>query len=392
MQPPVIDFHSHLGGHNPYPLRDPFYLPPGYQPLYWMKDREYFDSIAAEAGLALQFRVGLVLARLGLDVINNKRDIQNALKNSQRIEKIVVLAFPPVVADGKPDLANTPLYVSNRAVMSLARANAKIIPGISINPLAENAERRLEELVAESKRLPNSGKIIFKLFPSVCLFHADGIDPNGKEMPYKHKLLEFYNLLAGCNIPVMVHTGVEEVVQDPEYQYFMEHGGDVAKLAPLFETGATVILAHAGYDPSYQKAHAGKPNQYLEVKAALKKYPNVYADIAGAFSADYNFIGTVAELMEDDFYRSKLIHASDFPVALADAGKMLAALRNEDQDNIYVQKAEQVYKAIAADSTLNRITALDRCARMAELSLQAMGASKNKIEEYFFKGAGLLGF
>ena len=43
--------------------------------------------------------------------------------------------------------------------------------------------------------------------------------------------------------------------------------------------------------------------------------------------------------MEDDFYRSKLIHASDFPVALADPGKMLSAFRNEDQDNIYVQKS-----------------------------------------------------
>jgi hypothetical protein len=118
MQLPAIDFHSHLGGHNPYPLRDPFYLPPGYQPLYWMKDREYFNSIAAEAGLALQFKVGLFFALLGLDVIHNKRDIQNALKKSQRIEKLVVLAFPPVAADGKPDLANTPLYVSNRAVKS----------------------------------------------------------------------------------------------------------------------------------------------------------------------------------------------------------------------------------------------------------------------------------
>ena len=392
MHAPAIDFHSHLGGHNPYPLRNPFYLPPGYQPLYWMKNREYFDSIAEEAGLAFQFRVGLILARLGLDVVNNRRDIQNALQKSQRIEKLVVLAFPPVVADGKPDFANTPLYVSNRAVMSLAGASAKIIPGISINPLAENAERRLEELVAESKHLPNGGKIVFKLFPSVCLFHADGIDPSGKEMPYKQKLLEFYNLLADCNIPVMVHTGVEEVVQDPEYTYFMEHGGDVARLTPLFETGATVILAHAGYDPSYQKAHAGKPNQYPEVKAALKKYPNVYADIAGAFSADYNFIGTVAELMEDDFYRSKLIHASDFPVALADPVKTLAALRNEDQNNSYVQKAGQVYQAIAADATLNRMTALDRCARMAELSLQAMGASKSDIAEYFSKGAELLKF
>ena len=69
---------------------------------------------------------------------------------------------------------------------------------------------------------------------------------------------------------------------------------------------------------------------------------------------------------------------------------MLAALRDEDQDNIYVQKAEQVYQAIAADSTLDRMTALDRCARMAELSLQAMGASKNTIAEYFRRGAGLL--
>ena len=43
MHPPVIDFHSHLGGHNPYPFRDPFYLPPGYQPLYWMKDKILFQ-------------------------------------------------------------------------------------------------------------------------------------------------------------------------------------------------------------------------------------------------------------------------------------------------------------------------------------------------------------
>ncbi|MBI9082404.1 MAG: amidohydrolase family protein [Desulfobacterales bacterium] len=392
MHLPAIDFHSHLGGHNPCPFRDPFSLPPGYHPLYWMKDRAYFNSLAEEAGMALQFKVGLLLSRLGLDLVNNKADINKQLKTSRRIEKLVVLAFPPVVTDGKPDYANTPLYVSNRAVMALARDNAKIIPGISINPLADDAEPRLEELMAESKKLPNGGKIIFKLFPSVGLFHADGIDSEGNEMPYRQKLLAFYDRLAGCNIPVMVHTGLEEVVKDIEFQYFMEHGGDVAKLVPLIETGVTVILAHSGYDPSYQKAHGGKPNQYREVKAAMQKYPNVYADIAGAFSTDYNFIGTVAELMEDDHCRRKLIHASDYPVGLADPEKMLSSLANEDPDNIYVQKAIRVYQAIAAEPGLNQMTALDGCARMAALSLQAMGATENSIEEYFSNGARVLGY
>ena len=388
----VIDFHSHLGGHKPCPFHNPFTIPEGYHPPYWIKDRQYFDSIAEEAGLALQFKIGLYLSMLGLDVVNNKGDIKKQLKKSQRIEKLVVLAFPPVVVDGKVDIAGTPLYVSNEAVMSLARNNDKIIPGISINPLADDAEISLEKLISESRNLPNGGKILFKLFPSVGLFHADGRDLDGKTLPYRQKLLDFYELLAASRIPVMVHTGVEEVVQDSKYRYFMEHGGDVAKLTPLIETGATVILAHAGYDPSYQRAHGGKPNQFQEVKEALRKYNNVYADIAGAFSADYNFIGTVAELLEDNFYVGKLVHASDFPVALADPQKMLTSLKKESQADMYVQKAIHVYEAIAADSELSRMTALDGCARMAELALQAMGMAEDTIEAYFSNGARLLGY
>jgi predicted TIM-barrel fold metal-dependent hydrolase len=389
---PIIDFHSHLGGHNPRAFHKPFSLPDGYQPLYWIKDQEYFNSLAEEAGMALQFKVGLFLSRLGLDLVNNRGDIKKDLKKSRRIDKLVVLAFPPVVKQGKPDLVNTPLYVSNRAVMSMAHKSADIIPGISINPLADDAERRLEELAADAKHLPNGGKFIFKLFPSVGLFHADGRDEHGSELPYRQKLLDFYDLLASLKVPVMVHTGVEEVVKDPQYLHFMEHGGDVDKLCPLFETGIEVILAHSGYDPSYQRAHKDKPNQFKEVKDALKTFPNVYADIAGSFSADYNFIGTVAELLADDFFRSRLIHASDFPVALAKAEPMLMSLRAEDQGNPHVQKALKVYEAIEADKSLNELSSLDQCARMTELALIAMDVSKEKIDEYFTNGARLLGY
>ena len=80
MKSPVIDFHSHLGGHKPCPFRDPFTLPAGYHPPYWIKDREYFDSLAVEAGMVIQFKVGLYLSMLGLDVVNNRGDITKELK------------------------------------------------------------------------------------------------------------------------------------------------------------------------------------------------------------------------------------------------------------------------------------------------------------------------
>ena len=94
--------------------------------------------------------------------------------------------------------------------------------------------------------------------------------------------------------------------------------------------------------------------------------------------------------MADDSYLAKLVHASDFPVSLADPQNMLQSLRKEDQANEYVQKAIQVYEALVADTGLTGITALDRCARMAELALQAMGMEENKIETYFSNGARLL--
>jgi hypothetical protein len=94
--------------------------------------------------------------------------------------------------------------------------------------------------------------------------------------------------------------------------------------------------------------------------------------------------------MADDSYLAKLVHASYFPVSLADPHKMLLSLRKEDQANEYVQKAIQVFEAIAADTGLTGMTALDRCARMAELALQAMGMEESKIETYFSNGARLL--
>ncbi len=394
MKPPIIDFHGHLGGHKPIPFSNPFKSPEGYHPPYWIRDRKLFDEIRQEAGpvMATMFKFGLYLSMLGLDVVNNRKDILNELKKSDRITKLVVLATAPVVTDGKMDLSKTPLYISNRAVMDMAKSNERVIPGISINPLADNAEKELNALYAESKALPNGGKMVFKLFPTVCFFYADGVDEHGTELPYRQKLLAFYKQLASLGITVIVHTGVEEVMQDAEYQYFMDHGGDVKHLIPLIDTGVNVILAHSGYDPSYQKAHKNKPNQFAEVKEVLKTYPNVYADISGAYSRSYNFVGTIAELLEQDVYRKKMVHGSDFPVVLGDPVEVLKSLKMEDQENIYVQKAITAYSAIVKDTSLKNLTFLDRCARMTELTMQALGVDQEAIQSYFTNGSRLLGY
>ncbi len=394
MKSTIIDFHGHLGGHKPVPFSNPFKVPNDYHPPYWIRDRQLFDSISKEGGptMSIMFKVGLYLSRLGLDVINNAKDIQKELKLSERVNKLVVLATSPVVTNGKMDLTKTPLYISNRSVMDMAKANERIIPGISINPLADDAEKELESLAAESKSLPNGGKMVFKLFPSVCFYYADGIDENGKKLPYRKKLLDFYDRLAALGITVIVHTGVEEVMKDADYQYFMDHGGDVAKLTPLISTGINVILAHSGYDPSYQKAHKDKPNQFAEVKEAIEKYPNVYTDISGAYSAKYNFVGTIAELLEDDTYRKKMIHGSDFPVVLGDPAAILSSLEKEDRANKYVQKAITAYSEIVRDTTLHKMTFLDKCARMTELTMKALGVDEKEIHSYFTNGARLLGY
>lgn len=390
----IIDFHAHLGGHKPVPFRAPFYLPEGYQPPYWIRDQELFHSLSNEGGpmMAAMFKIGLYLSKLGLDVVNNKRDIYKELKGSTKINKLVVLATSPVVTDGKMDLTRTPMYISNDAVMEMARNSEKIIPGISINPLADNAEAELDRLISASRSLPNGGKAVFKLFPSVCFFHADGKDEQGNELPYRKKLLDFYAQLATLGIPVIVHTGVEEVMKDDTYAYFMDHGGDVANLTPLIETGATIILAHSGYDPSYQSAHKNKPNQFAEVKAAIRAYPNVYSDISGAFSNSYNFVGTIAELLEDDDCRAKMVHGSDFPVVLGNPEEILSILRKEDQSNIYVQKAMTAYTEIVKDKGLKKLTLLDKCARMTEITMQSLGVDDSRINDYFTNGARLLGY
>ena len=58
----------------------------------------------------------------------------------------------------------------------------------------------------------------------------------------------------------------------------------------------------------------------------------------------------------------------------------------------HVQKAMRVYETIEGDFELNRMTALDSCALMAELALRAMGVNDKKIESHFSNGAGLMGY
>jgi predicted TIM-barrel fold metal-dependent hydrolase len=197
----------------------------------------------------------------------------------------VVLAFDrPYTADGRPDEANTHLYVTNDYAAELARDHPKLLFGASVHPYRPDA-------VAELDRCAAAGAVLVKWLPLVQ--NIDPADP---------RCLPFYDALARHRIPLLSHTGGELSLP-----YLNRDVPSPELLVPALDRGVTVIAAHCGTRATFTET------DYLPTFMRLaREYENLYGDTSALCLPTRSY--AFGPLLKDEAVRRKLVHGSDWPI------------------------------------------------------------------------------
>lgn len=175
------------------------------------------------------------------------------LSASARVAKAVLLAMDGVYdSSGRLDEGKTDILISNRACLNAAKSDPRLIAGVSINPRRRDAIDELEKCAEEGvglvKWLPNS----------------QGFDPADP------LCRPFYRKLAGRNIPLLSHSGLEFSLLGKD-----QSAGDISRLRAALEEGVTVIAAHgASYGCFVYEKYF---DDFLNF---VKTYPHFYADVS----------------------------------------------------------------------------------------------------------------
>ena len=187
-------------------------------------------------------------------------------------------------SSGSPRKDLSDVYVSNDAVIAVARRHSKILPGVSIHPARRDAFEELE-------RCADQGAALLKLLPCV-----QNVDCN--ENRYK----PFWARLAKLGLPLLAHTGGEFFVRSIR--------NDLKSPACLrlpLECGVTVIAAHCG-----TRALPWDGDHFQTFLEMRDRYPNLYGDLSPL--SHITHLASLERLREDP---ARLLHGTDYPVVSA---------------------------------------------------------------------------
>jgi uncharacterized protein len=206
------------------------------------------------------------------------------LEGAEAIDRFVVLAFDAVYDDeGGKNESLTHLYVPNRYVEALARADARLLAGASVHP------HRLDAL-DELERCAEAGAVLIKWLPN-----TQGMNP----ALARHR--PFYRKLVSLGLPLLTHTGMEYSLPSVAQSF-----GQPTRLRSALEEGVTVIAAHGGGGDLWNRRYY---RQFLDL---LRRYPNLYADTAGLTLPLRS--RALLRLLNDEGVMDRLVHGSDFPL------------------------------------------------------------------------------
>jgi predicted TIM-barrel fold metal-dependent hydrolase len=218
-----------------------------------------------------------------------ERQIENILvktiDGAAELDGAVVLAFDAVHdRDGKIDLPNTHLHVTNDYVIELAARHPKIHFAASIHPYRKDA-------VAELERCVKAGAVMVKWLPITQGFN-----------PADPKCIPFYEALAHYRIPLLSHTGTENTLPniDPTV-------ADPMLLLEAVRRGVTVIAAHCG-----SRLLPWEIDYFPNWVRLARDHENFYGDTAALNVPSRGY--PYDTLLHDPLLRSKLVHGSDWPI------------------------------------------------------------------------------
>lgn len=264
----MFDAHVHLVGNGA----------AGSGCRIWMR-----GSARLMAGMMLR-GVGLEPSLLGGDLDNAYAERLVCLAEASALDGVLVFAQDmPFDASGAAREDWATFVVPNDWMFSVCRRSAKLLPVASVHPFRPGA---LEEL----RRCAALGAVALKLLPNCHA--ADGRDP--RHCP-------FWEELARLGLPLIAHTGGENLVAEPRPDL-----RDPRALAPVLDAGVTVIAAHCGsssrfVDPDHVGAFLGM----------LERHPRLHGDISALGLP--NRIRCVRRLRAPGV-AARLVHGSDVPV------------------------------------------------------------------------------
>ena len=186
-------------------------------------------------------------------------------------------------------------FVPNDTVLDLARHHEDILPVVSIHPARADALAELERCVA-------AGAVALKLLPNCHNVEC--------ALP---RYRPFWERLAAHGLPLIAHTGAENVVDVVRADL-----ADPRNLRAVLAAGVTVIAAHCGIGSAIFS------RDYFPVfRAMLAEFPRLYGDTA-AFnlpSRCHRLRGCLRPGVVE-----RLVHGSDLPVPVLAHPGWLAGL------------------------------------------------------------------
>lgn len=215
---------------------------------------------------------------------------------SSSIDRALLLAHDyPRKANGEVIDSIWNFYVSNDAVLDLARKHGEFFAAASIHPARPDA---LDEL----ERVHAAGARVMKLLPN-CL----NIDYS---LPQYRR---FFRRMGELGVVLLSHSGGEHTVPETCHAF-----ADPRLLVHPLEQGVTVIAAHAG-----GKSALVDPDWSRETLSLLREWPDFYVDNSALVSL--NRWPTLGKLREEGIIQ-RVIHGSDYPVPVFPVGARLAGL------------------------------------------------------------------
>jgi predicted TIM-barrel fold metal-dependent hydrolase len=231
--------------------------------------------------------------RLGVPFFADDERIERAVEDrlaqtvqqTKEIDAAVVLAFDRAYSDdGRPDDANTHLFVTNDYAAALPRQHPKLLFGASVHPYRPDALAELERCVA-------LGAVLLKWLPLVQNIN-----------PADERCLPFYDALAHHRLPLLCHTGGELTLP-----YLNSAYADPELLVPALRRGVTVIAAHCGTRATLFET------DYLPAFLRLaREHEHLYGDTAALDLPMRSY--AYRSLLKEEAIRRKLVHGSDWPV------------------------------------------------------------------------------
>ena len=212
--------------------------------------------------------------------------LRSELLGSERVGRAVLLGMDGAYDEsGRLDESHTDLLVANDAVLqAAAKAPELFLPGVSINPQRADALDELERCAAK-------GAVLVKV-----LANSQRFDP---ALP---RYRPFYRALARLGLQLLAHVGFEFSLIGHDQSM-----GDLERLVPALEEGATVIAAHGCSTGLFLWE-----KHWPLMLALARRFPGFYADVSALTL--FNRVGELLRIARHPELFGRLLFGTDYPL------------------------------------------------------------------------------